>query len=514
MTEKKFKNSKQHISFPLKKKGLKSGGISVYLCLILGVMLILIFVCIDSVRFSSGKAALSCALDESLFSVFSKYDRTLYEKYGLLFLDAGYGTDALNMGSLMDELEENCKKILNPLSTDTTPSKLYRINLNEKSITGYVLATDSLYAPLKDQICELMKVKLGADAINILSDKVTSAAADINSFSKSDEKDMDAMLEEYKAQKAAAAETGDALQESAKSNEQSETVAPADPGKVSIPDDFENPIETVSEMQTRNVYENTKRDPSSLSYLALDKNALVSQRNLKKGMGLMPAVTKSLYEKLLIGEYALDFFPDYITGDEIKDRLRYQTEYIIAGKTKDWDNLKSVLNRILLIREGFNYMYLLTSPSKMTQVHEAALIISSILLSPESEEAIAQLVTLCWAYGESLADIRVLLNGGKEPLFKSDSTWQVSLFGISRLDTKNNSEGMSYRDYLRVLLYTSSGEKVIARTADMIEYNKRISDSQPDFSLDSCLASLEVELQGTLSGHETFARGSYSYTSE
>lgn len=41
----------------------------------------------------------------------------------------------------------------------------------------------------------------------------------------------------------------------------------------------------------------------------------------------------------------------------------YQCEYVLAGKNEDRENLKSVLERLLLLRFGMNFTYLLSSRS-------------------------------------------------------------------------------------------------------------------------------------------------------
>ena len=55
------------------------------------VMLALIFAGLSSARISARRVVLAAGAEESLYSVFAGYDRDLFDKYGLLFLDASYG---------------------------------------------------------------------------------------------------------------------------------------------------------------------------------------------------------------------------------------------------------------------------------------------------------------------------------------------------------------------------------------------------------------------------------------
>ena len=182
-------------------KSIKNGSISVYLSLTLCVMLSLIFVCMDAARLSCGRAAAGCALEESLFSEFANYDKALYKKYGLMFIDGGYGGSSLQIGSIMHDITDNVEDILYPglLITGKTPGELYRISIDDSSVTGYQLASDEDFSPLITEICELMKQKSGADIIENAGKLLSSSgAAAMFSFDNADDaaKQLDSYIEE------------------------------------------------------------------------------------------------------------------------------------------------------------------------------------------------------------------------------------------------------------------------------------------------------------------------------
>ena len=64
---------------------------------------------------------------------------------------------------------------------------------------------------------------------------------------------------------------------------------------------------------------------------------------------------------------------------------------------------------------------------------------------------------------------------GRFPLVKTSADWQISLSNLSSLmeglDSmrKNNEHGLSYEDYLQVLILPVSKEKKVMRAMDMIE---------------------------------------------
>ena len=66
---------------------MKKGSITIYLSLALCVMVSLIFVSMDSARYSCGRAMAALSAEEGLFSLFGEYDRLIYDNYGLLTID-------------------------------------------------------------------------------------------------------------------------------------------------------------------------------------------------------------------------------------------------------------------------------------------------------------------------------------------------------------------------------------------------------------------------------------------
>ena len=104
-----------------------------------------------------------------------------------------------------------------------------------------------------------------------------------------------------------------------------------------------------------------------------------------------------------------------------------------------------------------------------------------------------------WAYGESLMDVRILLEGGKIPLNKTPYTWMVSLEQLGRLDqlleqgSSDKQEGLSYRDYLRILFYLQpvSGQK--KRGLDLVELNLKLAPGLSNFQIDHCVVGIREE---------------------
>lgn len=494
---------------------MKKGSISVYLCLAMCVIVTLLFACMESARTACGRTALSCSLEESLFSVLSNYDRTMYEKFGLLLLDGGYGTDTLQAGALARETDKYVNAILNPaVFGGTTPKELYRISLEEPEISGYVLASDNNYAALRTQICELMTQKLGVDALGKLTESLSASLQTAQTYSVDAKQDAAALFEEYEAKKEQAAELQKAYEETQTEDAETGTAGGQASVEVEIPENFVNPLDNAKDLMELGIYAFSVPDPTAVSKAKLDTDTLISHRSLEQGFGMSADTGSNAAQKVLLTEYCMDFLSNFLTADG-DEGLQYKAEYVIAGKESDMRNLHSVLDKLMLLREGLNYLYLYMDAEKNLQIHETAAIISAVLVSPEAEESVAQLLMFFWAYAESAMDIRALLAGSRIPLFKDADSWQVSLNLLSYLtqgtQARGCDKGLTYSDYLRLLLYMQPEQTVLERTMDMLEYSRCMEDGTNDFCLDHCLTAFQIGYTGGIGKQEITISRSCGY---
>lgn len=61
--------------------------------------------------------------------------------------------------------------------------------------------------------------------------------------------------------------------------------------------------------------------------------------------------SRVLADEFYLLEYIEDNFASYVDeNDKVERALKYETEYLIAGKASDMDNLKAVADRILCLR--------------------------------------------------------------------------------------------------------------------------------------------------------------------
>ena len=139
---------------------------------------------------------------------------------------------------------------------------------------------------------------------------------------------------------------------------------------------------------------------------------------------------------------------------------------MLCGKNSDQDNLAGTVNRLLALREAANLVYLAKAAQKQGEMEAMAGVIAASFGVPAAMPVVKMALAVCWAFAESILDLRELLDGGKVALFKTAESWQLSLEQLPKLletgdqSRKNAPGGMEYSDYLRLLLMQKSGKAV------------------------------------------------------
>lgn len=232
--------------------------------------------------------------------------------------------------------------------------------------------------------------------------------------------------------------------------------------------------------------ENREVSNKSISRLSLPSNAITGGYS-----------GRNLAQRLLVNEYMGTYFADFT--DDIDTPLSYELEYILNGDTSDRINLENAILKILAIREGLNYMHIISDASKMQSAQELATVISGVLCLPQITLLIKFLIIAVWALVESAIDLRCLLSGGKVPLIKSRDDWSADLDSIFDILNNNSlrekeasSRGINYEGYLKMLLYIEEPVKRNFRMMDIMQLD--ISRSQNDFLINDMVYGIEADI--------------------
>lgn len=490
---------------------MKKGSITVFLTLILSLILTLVCTSIQSVRTAAARTQILCSMDIGLYSLFGEYDRTILEEYDLFALDAGGSDGMLALAKIYDEMENYVTPVLKQNSQ--------KLSLLQGGFTGCRLLTDEQGEPFYQQAVEYMKDTLGSQGIQLLLNKMDERKSKTQeSEQKGEQAEQESALESYEAEMDDAAKNSQAAKEEAALEAGNAFGSGENTSQSTNAVPVTNPITTIKRIMKMGILELVLPIKQGISDAEINKKNLVSGRKLQQGIPMVSEMEKdaSYTSQVLFQQYLMDHLGNYRQPAE--KGLKYQMEYILFGKDTDLDNLKSMANKLLLIREGVNMAAILADSVKRAQVQTLAAAIASAFLVPPATAAIEAALMLCWAFAESILDVRELFAGGKVSLVKSAQEWQLSLENLQNLldglDSirKGSSSGMDYEDYLQVMLLTQSKGQKLMRGMDMLEFNIQKKLGRENFYLDSCIVALEAQLEVKANQLKTFTvTKQYSY---
>lgn len=526
------------------------GQISIFACLMLCAFLILILAVLQGIRMWEGRAKCSQAVTAATNSIKGDYQPDLFRRYHLIALDKTY------YGRGEGFLEERGKEYLE--YNLNAANGLYHFNVDDVILTNTEALTDGDLSGLKQQIQEYMELKL---PVNVL-EAVFNKAEGMENQDKQEE--MMAELEEIDG----LTETGFSVE--SLESPTAETVrllgleellanqGITDFNNLSVEDLLEmdltgqnlilNP-QTVMEdmMNTEILYLVMPEQVSAVSKEAVDLQHISSSNRIRDNQNRMwdmdrniqsvsdiatlcsedvfqeplnhiPTETDALYGIA----YAMDSFQyfgnEFDTAEGVESHvLEYEVEYILAGQESDYENLSRIAEELCMIRFVPNAVYAFTDE----EMKETALLLAALLLAPVGLEGAAEPVSYvflaCWAYAESIMDVRGLFQGDYVPLIKDKESWQLSLTGIQKLATEEPSgceqtKGMNYEEYLMILLGIMPNQNLkYYRMLDIIQGNIQANISE--FKIENCIYEFQLQVKIRENFHTWYLEREGSYLS-
>lgn len=454
---------------------MKKGQITVFFSLIIIIVFSITGSIMEMARKQMTKSRILGIVDMGIDSVFAEYHVGLLEEFDLFFVDGCYDMDRFSEENVIQRMHQYMSYNIDPEKglVFTNNNDLQRYQLNLVGLDKLHLATDEDGAVMKDQAIQYMENKMGVETLQKLMKKrhfyeeAEEAGSDYESASKNNQSRMDELEQEKE-------ESGYADEEST----------------------VEDPLQSVEELKALSILNLVCENKEELSDKKLAAEQLPTNRSLNSGYGERSKKEddSELIGNILFHEYLLEKMGNAVSPVE-QGGLSYEIEYIISGKDSDMENLESVVHKILLMREGINFLYLLSDTAK----REEALVLATTLVGaiplPGLVPAVQTAILLAWAYGESILEMKSLLKGGKIPTIKTNENWRLQLSNLGDLlnqddETGEDQEGMSYQDYLRLLLFLGQGQEM--RSIDMIECRIRMQEGGEQFRMDQCIGGLTV----------------------
>ncbi len=477
------------------------GVITVFFTLLSVLFTALLCMLIESARVQGARAQTANLTELGNVSLFSEYEQKLLADFDVFGLDMAYGTADAHPdrveSRLTDFIQDN-EKPAGSILGHSLAFDPWQIRLTDCSITSYALLSDGGGENFYQQAVAYMRETACLQAAGHLIrwyDQAQEAADRADAYKEAaDNSDKD--MEDLKKQEKAIKEE---QEKAAKENAGTDgSAASQDEEKTKM----KNPLTALRKIRKMSLLE-IVCGSGEISSGSVARRDLASKRRLKKGKLKTKKLYSGLLNDVLFREYLLDHL--YCRGDRPADgaensaALSYGLEYVIAGKKSDKANLKSVVKKLLLVREGCNYKCCLETADMRACAGEIAELLIGWTGMPGLVAVLQHALLLGWAYGESLLDVRTLMMGGRVPLWKTESTWELKLENLGDLydmlkgGRNDQSKGLNYREYLRILLNLQGISKQKKRGLDMVELSVKTGAGLADFQVDHCIVALKDE---------------------
>lgn len=469
------------------------GSITLFLALTMVLILAFLFSMVEAARVNGLQELAQRKLKLETESLFGAYNQELWEHYDLLFLDMSYGSGEPDVRLLEGRMMENDY-------AEGEESHFYQMALKDVEVEAYALATDASGAEFVRQACEAAKTRLAQDGVEELKNRI-GIWQGVEKQSEDLEQKWEEALEAEKTAESYEESNADEIKNSQTEDEQAELGIMAKTYGEML---TENPIDYVTNLKESPVLALVMEEPSELSGKGIDIATSLDNRTLS--CGNLATEQMSSVDKMWFIQYLNQYFYCKANVPTSEHALDYELEYCIAGKSTDAQNLETVVKKLLLFRESANFITIMKDSQKKSLALEIATALVGFTGIVPLIETVKIGILLAWCYVESIMDLRSLLAGGKVSLIKDGSEWKSDLSHLSKEIAQNTDEaeekGLSYQEYLQILLYLTEQEQLTYRAMDVVERNIRLFSGNEAISMDAMVSA--VQINATYSANPLF----------
>lgn len=464
------------------KRGGKTcpGYLTVYLALTMAVMLSLCLALIEGARSNAIRVEAECVVDIGLNSILAEYHRELFRQYNLFAIDSSYGTDASGVEDMTRHLRGYLDRNFS-LEGIFLSDFIYRdftgVSVDSLELMGAAILTDGEGTVFRRRAVEAIRDDCNLTLFENLQQWMQVVEDNgLRERNVAAEKSIiDEQIQAYDGQEIQIAENNLSVVE------------------------VRNPTEELEKIRQSGILKYVVEDVEGLSEKSISLSNLIfarmEQGQINKGNMPVEEITdgEQLLERFFFQEYLLKYLGHYNEEKE-SGALSYQVEYLLANNDTDVANLKEVVNIICAIREAANAMYIFSDAEKCGEAEVVATLLAALFQVPELTSLLKTALLLGWAYAESLYDVEMLLAGGKIPLIKDYESWHYdieSALNFGRDAEELPTEGLSYEDYLRIMMMFVDLETLTGRAMNMVEADIRLTSGNTHFRLDNCYDAVE-----------------------
>lgn len=453
---------------------MRRGSLTLFAVLIISVVLGFLLMLLEGARQNELRYVATLRSQQAIEGAFAKYNSCLWENFHLLSCNKDDLEDTLRICADGGFKEKRLGTNLLGLSCDTS------------TLTSYTLLTDGKGEAFIHMVASYMKRNILYESAKAIYNQF-EAISDIMQNAGGDFGKIDTALNELKQiEKASKDEV---------SKKTSHTTAKSSENASA------NPLTEAKNILNKAVLSTVIEDEKTISQKACDWSSAVDKRTLQEGKNSKTQKVEWL-ERVLLQQYLLTYFSSYtdsLNADIERGALNYELEYLVSGKDNDMENLKIVVDEILLMRQALNLVYLMSDAGKVQEAYVLATALGAVTMNPSVIEAIKIGLLTAWALGESVLDVRALLQGKKIPLIKSKDTWTLGINGLSSISkgylmAKESPYGVTYEAYVGTLLFLQADKKLAYRAMNIQEKVVQTVMQDAKFCLDTMCIDAKAQV--------------------
>lgn len=439
------------------------GYLTVFLALSLSILTgFILFLTFCAVR-NGEKVRFECAADTGMNAVLSEYHTELFDKYGLLYIDASY----LGENPSEENVEERLRFYI-----ERNTDHIY----NKRNAPWGCIQTRDVEIISFETAAAGKGLSMRSQAVNYIEDtgiirEETMILSCIDQLMELDALDP-------------LCEWGNVMGQIAEMelplmlNDQNEWE------EVQL----SNPADWVFGLAGSSALYFAEARLDRLSPISIDTGELISHRSIQN-TSVSDRTYKQDKEKFLT--YLFEKMGNY---ENIPDEsiLCCQIEYLAEGKDSDLENMGSAAERIFRWRFADNADWALSNGDLRSQALAAANELQAVQLKREFEDPVVQSILYACAFLESIGDMKALYTGGRIPLRKDTHQMSVDKVLKGIIDTCEGSNGFGYSQYLAGMIVLMDEELLNLRAMDIMEMDIRFRKGNTGFRMDWCIERYEA----------------------
>ncbi len=443
------------------------GYLTVFLSLSLSIMTGFVLLLTGCAVRNAGRVRLECAVDTGMNSVLSEFHIGLFERYGLLYVDASYLGQEPSASNVEERIsfyiEENTSRIL-----ERKNGPWGTLYLEKVHISSFETSAADRGASMRNQaVCYAADSGICGTEREVFERIPETGGLDMEDTMGK----WNSIMEQLAG-----------MERPRIRNEKGEWK------EVHL----SNPADWVYGLAGSDILYLAEMPVNEISGVKIYLDNYISHRGIINTRGVERSYRE---EDDLFLSYLFDKM-GYMGRVREKSLLACQLEYIIYGNPSDMENVRAVAQRLFRWRFADNLSCALADGGLRGQAAAAAEELHAVQLKREFKEPVTESILYACAFLESIGDLRTIYRGGVIPVRKSYHQMSVDKVLSGIIYYTDNGNGWTYGQYLASMLLMMDKDEVNLRAMDIMEMDIRFGDGNNNFAMDWCIERIEAEITG------------------